>query len=111
MLREGAWPWAQLPVSDYPLVNDQSQDNAEILRNPQCLQFFQAECAKEFDAKRFSNPFPVLLPGMSCMPVYMINRKGKMRLVTDQTCTRAPLLGLNYLVAKDERGVPLLNLQ
>ena len=111
MLREGAWPWAQLPAPDYPIINDQSQDNAEIVCDPQCSHFFQAECAKEFDARRFSNPFPKLLPGMSCMPVYVINHKGKMRLVTDQTCTRAPLLGMNNLVAKDERAVPLSNLQ
>ena len=111
MLTDGAWPWAQPPPSHFPIINDQSQDNTDIVRDPARLQFFTDECDKELAARRFSPPFPDLLPGMSCMPVYVITRKDKMRLVTDQTCTRDPQLGLNSLVAKDERAVPLSNLQ
>ena len=34
-----------------------------------------------------------------------------MRFITDQTCVHAPSLGLNSLVDKEERAVPLCNLQ
>ena len=40
-----------------------------------------------------------------------IERKGKMHLITDQTCVHDPSMGLNSLVDKDDRSVPLCNLQ
>ena len=43
--------------------------------------------------------------------MYVIERKGKHRLITDHTCVQNPSLGLNALIAKDNRAVPLCNLQ
>ena len=66
------------------------------------LEFFESECRKERDAGRYSESFPKLLPGMACMPTYVIERKGKKRLITDQTCIQDPTQGLNVLVEKED---------
>ena len=76
-MHEEIWPWASLPPNSYPMINDQSQNNDLIRRYTEKLNCFDQECEKELTAGRFSQPFPSLLPGMSCMPMYVIERKGK----------------------------------
>lgn len=111
MMREGAWPWARTPTLDFPIINDQSQDNSIICQSPDKFKFFEDESQKEIDAGRYSPPFPTILPGMACMPTYVIERKNKMRLITEQTCISDPSKGLNSLVKKENCAVPLCNLQ
>lgn len=41
MMCEGAWSWASVPSSDFPLINDQSQDNDYIKQWPDKYEFFQ----------------------------------------------------------------------
>ena len=106
MLREGAWPWAS-PPTDFPLQHDLSFQSAGYDRSPAHWQFVESECQKEFDAGRYSHPFPALLPGMACMPIHVVERKGKLRLVTDQSAR--PHL-LNSLIPKDCHAVPLCGL-
>ena len=43
--------------------------------------------------------------------MYVITRKGKHCLITDHTCVCKPELGLNALIDKNNRAVPLCNLQ
>ena len=111
MMREGAWPWAKPPPTTFSPYNDQSQDLASLERYPDRLAFYEKECQKEYDAGRYSDAFPSLLPGMACMPTYVIERRGKMQLITDQTCVHDLTMGLNSLVDKEDRAVPLCNLQ
>lgn len=56
----------------------------------------------------FSEPFPKLLPGMACMPSYVVKRCDKYHLVTNHS---SELFALNLLISKDDRAVPLCGLQ
>ena len=111
MMHEGVWPWAISPPTSFAPYNDQSQDLESIHCNLSHLEFFRKECQKKIDARRYLTSFPSLLPGMACMPMYVVKRKGKMCLITDQTCISDPSKGLNSLVDKEDRTVRLCNLQ
>ena len=76
-LREGAWPWAR-PPTDFLMVHDLSYLGTKLEDNDDYAAFAQQEADKETVLGRFSQPFPVLLPGMACMPTYVIARKGKL---------------------------------
>lgn len=71
-------------------------------------EFFDKQCQKEFDLQHFSQPFPSLLPGMACMPSYMVKHGKKYCLVTDHSSE--PFL-LNSLINKEDWVVPLCGLQ
>ena len=106
-LCEGAWPWAA-PPTQFPVVHDLSYLGTRLQDRPELKKFMEAECAKEFEVDRFSAPFDHLLPGMACMPTYVVSRGEKYRLVTDHSVGN---LSLNSLVDKDFRAVPLCGLQ
>ena len=78
MMKEGTWPWAHEPPAEFMPINDQLQDIADLVKSPARLTFFQEECCKEQALGRSSEFFPHLLPGMSCMPMYIVERRGKM---------------------------------
>ena len=59
----------------------------------------------------YSSSFLALLPGMAYMLMYVIERKGKMWLITDQNCVHDLLMSLILLVEKNDHAVPLCNLQ
>ena len=106
-LREGAWPWAE-PPRLFPMVHDVSYLGTKLCENEAFTTFAQEECDKEARLGRFSRPFPVLLPGMVCMPTYIISRKDKLRMVTDHSTSN---FSLNSLISKENRAVPLCGLQ
>ena len=106
-LREGAWPWAGAPV-DFLMIHDLSFLGTKLQGNAEYAKFAEQEAEKETRLGRFLRSFPVLLPGMACMPTYIIARKEKLRVVTDHS---AGPLSLNSLISKDNRAVPLCGLQ
>ena len=95
-LREGFWPWATVPGSEYPVINDRSkptpEDNgrAEFLRTQQDTEILKG---------RLSPAFYELLPGMYCMLIFAVP-KCYDRMISEKKVTRPgieprtfPLLG------------------
>ena len=107
MLREGTWPWAQ-PPTNFPKIHDHLYLGTKLDNNEDYAAFAQEENDKETHLGWFSQPFAVLLPGMACMPTYVIARKEKLRIGMDHI---AGTLSLNSLISKDSRAVPLCSLQ
>ncbi|EMD38022.1 hypothetical protein CERSUDRAFT_113135 [Gelatoporia subvermispora B] len=82
-LREGFWPWADIPEG-FPDTWDESQSGSQ---DPERAGFVREERDTEVASGRYSQGFPQLLPGMYCMPVYAVPKSeaGKYRLITDQS--------------------------
>ena len=83
-LREGFWPWAEVPKPGYPITNDESKPAPVDTRK---AEFLRAQRDVELSKDRFSPPFAHLLPGMYCMPIYAVPKPHStdLRLVTDQS--------------------------
>ena len=90
------------------MVHDLLYLGTKLDANAEYAAFAQEETDKETRLGHFSQPFPVLLPGMACMPTYVIARKDKLRVVTDHC---AGVHSLNSLISKENRAVPLCGLQ
>lgn len=81
-LIHGFWLFAEIP-GDYPTTLDLQKD---IPSDEERLQFYMKQCEKEYKLGRFSKSFGKhLLPGMACMPVFIIHRNGKFRMITDHS--------------------------
>ena len=106
-LWEGAWPWAS-PPSLFPLIHNFPYLGTKLRDHPDLLAFMQTECKEESSSDQFSAPFDDLLPGMACMPSYIVVRSEKFHLVTDHSVGN---LSLNSLIDKDSHTVPLCGLQ
>lgn len=104
-LIHGFWPFAEIPC-DYPTTLDLHKN---VPLDEEKLEFYVKQCEKEFELGRFSKPFgKQLLPGMVCMPVFIIHRNGKFRMITDHSF--GPY-SLNSLIDKDHRSFPLASMQ
>ena len=67
-LTEGFWPWAE-PQDGYPATHNEPQ---HPLRNDCEHDFLLSQRQKEIEAKRFSEPFNTLLPGMNIVPIHVV---------------------------------------
>ena len=111
-LREGFWPWAMAPSSDYPIINDVSK---EAPQDPRKAEFLRTQRDAEVSKGRFSPSFPNLLPGMYCMPIYAVSKHNPSdpntsgyRLVTDQSSGKH---SLNSMIDHNKvTGFPLDNM-
>lgn len=84
-LREGFWPWAEVPKPGYPITNDESKEAPTDVKK---AEFLRAQRDVELAKGRFSPSFAHdLLPGMYCMPIYAVPKPHStdLRLVTDQS--------------------------
>jgi hypothetical protein len=84
-LREGFWPWADVPKAGYPTTNDESKPAPNDSKK---AAFLRAQRDKELAKNRFFPPLMQgLLPGMYCMPIYAVPKPHStdLRLVTDQS--------------------------
>jgi len=82
-LTEGFWPWAEPQDGYLPLTM-----NLSTLRGTTCERdFLLSQRQKEIEAKRFSEPFDTLLPGMNIVPVHVVPKPpdDKLRLVVDHS--------------------------
>lgn len=81
-LIHGFWPFTEIP-GDYPTSEDLHHDNPS---DDEKLEFYIAQCEKEFKLGHFSKPFGKhLLPGMACMLVFITQQNGKFRMITDHS--------------------------
>ena len=83
---------------NFLLVHDLLYMGTHLDDNPEYAKFARVESEKECLPERYSQPFPVLLPRMACMPTYVVSRKGKLRLITDHSASK---LSLNSLIDRD----------
>ncbi|TDL23316.1 DNA/RNA polymerase, partial [Rickenella mellea] len=105
-LQEGFWPWATYPLSDYPLTNDEAQ---ELFHDPVHQDILREKVQGEVRAGRYSESFgPLLLPGMYNMPVWIVHRNEKPRLICDQS---AGNFSPNSMIPKHERTLFLDTIQ
>ena len=107
-LREGFWPWAEVPKPGYPDTNDESKPAPTDVKK---AEFLRAQRDVELAKDRFSPPLAHgLLPGMYCMPIYAVPkpRSSDLRLVTDQSYGK---YSLNSMINHDKvTGYPLDNM-
>ena len=90
------------------MIHDLSYLGTKLEGNAEYVTFAEQEAEKETWLGCFSRSFPMLLPGMACMPTYIIACKEKLWVITDHS---AGPLSLNSLISKDNRAVPLCSLQ
>ena len=107
-LRYGFWPWVDLWKPDYPEMLDLSMmDQTDLERE----KFFFKQAAHELAKDRYSMSIgPNLLPGMFCMPIYVVPKphSDKLHLVNDHSASR---FSLNSMINHDEvTGYPMDNL-
>ncbi|KAH9950547.1 hypothetical protein B0H21DRAFT_674457, partial [Amylocystis lapponica] len=84
-LREGFWPWAEMPGERYPDTWDASKPPPA---DPREAQFLRDQRDEEVSLGRFSPSFGTkLLPGMYSMPIHAVPkpRSDKLRLVTNHS--------------------------
>lgn len=108
VLREGAWPWANVPDS-YPSVWDNS---SRPLKDPRHEQIIEEAIDVEIAAGRFSEPFSDLSAGMYSAPMHVVPKPHtnppKFRVVHDYS---AGLHSCNSMIPKHERSTPLDTVQ
>jgi hypothetical protein len=82
-LTEGFWPWAE-PQDGYPATHNEPQHPP---RNDRKCDFLLSQRQKEIEAKRFSEPFDTLLPGMNVVPVHVVPKPpdDKLHLVVNHS--------------------------
>ena len=107
-LREGFWPWAEVPKPGYPVTLDESKPAPVDTKK---ADFLRAQRDIELAKDRFSPPFTHdLLPGMYCMPIYAVPKPHStdLRLVTDQSYGK---YSLNSMIKHEKVvGFPLDNM-
>ena len=107
-LREGFWPWAEVPKPGFPVTLDESKPAPIDVKK---AEFLRAQRDTELAKDRFSAPFTHdLLPGMYCMPIYAVPKPHStdLRLVTDQSYGK---FSLNSMIKHDKVvGFPLDNM-
>ena len=106
-LREGFWPWAEVPKPGYPVTLDESKP---VPVDEKKAVFLRAQRDIELAKDRFSPPFTHLQPGMYCMPIYAVPKPHStdLRLVTDQSYGK---YSLNSMIQHDKVvGFPLDNM-
>ena len=107
-LREGFWPWVNTMLPGYLLTHDESRP---LVLSEEKKDFVANQLKHERDLGRVSSDFgETLLPGMDCMPHYVVPKphSTNWRLVNDLS---AGPYSLNGMVEHDEViGYPLDNL-
>lgn len=107
-LREGFWPWANTMLPGYLLTHDESRP---LVLSEEKKDFVANQLKHERDLGRVTSDFgETLLPGMDCMPHYVVPKphSTNWRLVNDLS---AGPYSLNGMVEHDEViGYPLDNL-
>ncbi|PPQ82622.1 hypothetical protein CVT24_005472 [Panaeolus cyanescens] len=99
MLREGAWPFAEIPP-DYPPINDAS---VSLPMEDDKLEFLKAQRDIELSKNRYSLGFKELQPGMYAMPIHAVPKDNgeSLRLVTDHSKGKH---SLNSMIDKSRMG-------
>ncbi|KAG2339208.1 hypothetical protein BDR05DRAFT_867950, partial [Suillus weaverae] len=83
-LREGFWPWADVPDDTYPSINDNSMCTCH--KTDEQLVFIKSQLKEEIRLGRVSESFGTeLLPGMYSVPMHTMPKPNsdKLRLVVD----------------------------
>ncbi|KAG2738124.1 hypothetical protein P692DRAFT_201681446, partial [Suillus brevipes Sb2] len=98
-LREGFWPWADVPDDSYPSINDNSMHTCK--KSDIQLAFIEEQLQEEIRLGRVSESFGEdLLPGMYSVPMHTVPKPNsdKLRLVVDHT---AGDFSLNSMIDSD----------
>jgi len=82
-LRDGFWPWASMVMEGYPVTLDEPK---VMCLTPEKEEFLQKQLKHEEELERVLPEFGEdLLPGMYCMPTYLVPKPQSVgwRLVND----------------------------
>jgi hypothetical protein len=98
-LREGFWPWADVPDDSYPSINDNSMHTCR--KSEDQLAFIEQQLVEEIHLGQVSESFGRdLLPGMYSMPMHTIPKPNsdKLHLVVNHTTGN---YSLNFMIDSD----------